>query len=222
MVFKRRDSRTPLQIVRETIYPRGGWGRALSYMWHRVRRLPDPPHRIARGIFAGVFVSFTPFVGIHIFIAGILSLLVRANPFAAMITTFIGNPLTFPLIASICLKCGHFLLGTHYDPAVNKSIGKNIMDVAAELKHNFFAIFTARDMGWDSVAQFYDEIFVTYAVGGLLPGVLLGFVAYSLTLPVIEAYQHRRRNMLAERFAANQTARAEKAAAAAADKGDQG
>jgi hypothetical protein len=31
-----------------------------SYVMHRLRRLPDPPHKIARGIAAGVFVSFTP------------------------------------------------------------------------------------------------------------------------------------------------------------------
>lgn len=218
MVFKRRDTRTPLQIVRETVYPRGGWGRALSYMWHRVRRLPDPPHRIARGIFVGVFVSFTPFVGIHIFIAGVMALIARANAFAAMITTFIGNPLTFPLIATICLKTGHFLLGTRYDPAVNKSLMKNFVDVGAELEHNFFALFTPAKMTWTSVSQFYDEIFVTYAVGGLIPGLIFAFAAYSLTLPVIQTYQARRRSLIAERFAANKDARSAKRASP--DKGE--
>lgn len=218
MVFKRRDTRTPLQRAREIVYPRGGWLRAVSYMWHRLRRLPDPPQRIARGIYVGVFVSFTPFIGIHIFIAAILALLTRANAVAAMITTFIGNPLTFPLIATICLKAGHFLLGTRYDPTVNKSLKENFVAVGSELKHNFFALFSPEKMVWPSVGQFYDEIFLTYMVGGLLPGLIFGYVAYSLALPVIQTNQDRRRSLIARRFAANKDARANKRAAP--DKGE--
>ena len=59
MVFKRRDRRSPWQVVRELVYPRGGWKRAFHYVTHRIRRLPDTPHKIARGIWAGVFVTFS-------------------------------------------------------------------------------------------------------------------------------------------------------------------
>ena len=38
-------------------------GAASSISGHRVRRLPDTPHRIALGFACGVFVSFTPFFG---------------------------------------------------------------------------------------------------------------------------------------------------------------
>ena len=65
MVFKRRNPRTWLRTVAEVFYPRGGWRRAVSYVIHRLRRLPDPPHKIARGVAAGVFVCFTPFFGFH-------------------------------------------------------------------------------------------------------------------------------------------------------------
>ncbi len=69
MVFKRRDRRPWWKIVYETVWPKGGWKRAFYYIKHRVRRLPDPPHRIARGIFAGIFVTFSPFFGMHFFAA---------------------------------------------------------------------------------------------------------------------------------------------------------
>ncbi|MFV0473483.1 MAG: DUF2062 domain-containing protein, partial [Pikeienuella sp.] len=65
MVFKRRDRRSWLRIVGESFWPRGGWGRAALYVQHRIRRLPDKPQRIARGISCGVFVSFTPLYGLH-------------------------------------------------------------------------------------------------------------------------------------------------------------
>jgi len=50
VVFKRRDRRSPFQIAWEFIYPRGGWTRAFHYVKHRIRRLPDSPERIARGV----------------------------------------------------------------------------------------------------------------------------------------------------------------------------
>ena len=58
MVFKRRDKRTWWQAISDFVWPKGGWARAFHYVKHRLRRLPDPPHRIARGIFAGIFVTF--------------------------------------------------------------------------------------------------------------------------------------------------------------------
>jgi len=36
LVFKRRDKRPIWRTVVESIWPRGGWGRALRYMHHRV------------------------------------------------------------------------------------------------------------------------------------------------------------------------------------------
>ncbi|MEM9551176.1 MAG: DUF2062 domain-containing protein, partial [Pseudomonadota bacterium] len=60
MVFKRRDRPSLLARLGEMLYPRGGWARAFHYVKHRVRRLPDSPERIARGIWAGVFTTFTP------------------------------------------------------------------------------------------------------------------------------------------------------------------
>ena len=69
MVFKRRDKPPLLTRIREVVYPKRGWRRGIEYLGHRVRRLPDTPHRIALGISCGVFVSFTPFFGIHILAA---------------------------------------------------------------------------------------------------------------------------------------------------------
>ena len=100
-MFKRRETRSWLRAIAEFFYPRGGWRRAASYVGHRLRRLPDPPHRIARGIAAGVFVCFTPFFGLHFFMAAILAFLMQGNIVAALLATFFGNPLTFPFIAAI-------------------------------------------------------------------------------------------------------------------------
>jgi uncharacterized protein len=96
MVFKRRKKLSYGRWIAEAFYPRSGWKRAASYIWHRLRRLPDTPHKIARGVGIGVFISFTPFFGFHFVAAVLLSLLIRGNALAALLATFFGNPITCP------------------------------------------------------------------------------------------------------------------------------
>ena len=94
MVFKRRDRRPIHRVVRELLWPRGGWARAARYVRHRLHRLPDPPERIARGIFAGVFTTFTPFYGFHFF-TGFLTVIPVAQDAAdrAFGMALLGEPL---------------------------------------------------------------------------------------------------------------------------------
>ena len=110
MVFKRRDRRSIVQAVLDFLWPRGGWTRAFYYVQHRLRRLPGSPERIARGIWAGVFTTFTPFYGLHFIFAALVSRLVQGNLLAALLSTFFGNPLTYIPIGVVSLQTGHFLL----------------------------------------------------------------------------------------------------------------
>ena len=84
-----------LRQAADFVYPPGGWGRAFQYVKHRVRRLPDKPERIARGIWAGVFTAFTPFYGLHFIVAVLLARIMNGNMLAALTGTFFGNPLTY-------------------------------------------------------------------------------------------------------------------------------
>ena len=43
---------------------------------------------------------------------------------------------------------------------------------------------------------FYDDVFFPYLVGGILPGLVTATIAYYLALPVISAYQKRRKKAL--------------------------
>ena len=86
MVFKRRERRSIGEIVGRSLYPRGGWVRAFEYVGHRVRRLPDTPEKISRGIWAGVFAAFTPFYGLHFVIAAVIAKLMRGNILASLMS----------------------------------------------------------------------------------------------------------------------------------------
>jgi uncharacterized protein (DUF2062 family) len=191
-------------VLLELIWPRGGWGRAAQYVKHRVRRLPDTPEKISRGIWAGVFTSFTPFYGLHFIIAGFLAMVMRGNILASLMATFFGNPLTYIPIAYSALVTGHWLLGTRLDLALLEgprdpnlcSIGCQFNNAGSDLLHNFKAIFTDERAHWSGLLDFNSEVFYPYLVGGIIPGIIVATIAYAVCVPVIRAYQNSRRKAL--------------------------
>lgn len=204
MVFKRRDPRPWWKAVGNFLWPRGGWARAFEYVKLRVRRLPDTPEKISRGIWAGVFTAFTPFYGLHFIFSVLLAKVMRGNIPAALLATFVGNPLTYVPIGVIALQTGHWLLGTSGARATNVEIvdgqicriGCQFSNAFGDLWHNLLAPITGRDAEWDGLAAFYAELFYPYLIGGLIPGVVFASLAYYLSVPVIAAYQNRRRKQL--------------------------
>ncbi len=219
-MFK-RNPRTWGRTIIEFFYPRGGWYRAAGYVIHRLRRLPDPPHRISRGIAAGVFVCFTPFFGLHFVTAAILAWILRGNILAALLATFFGNPFTFPIIAEIATDLGSRMLGLpvemHLPQIVHAFAG-----AMTDLSYNFRAMFTSDVAEWGELRHFFHYVIVPYTVGGIIPGIITASFFYMLSRPAITAYQKRRIRKLKKRYAARlaaQAAAAEKVARSQADAG---
>lgn len=200
MVFKRRDKRSYARMAAESLWPRGGWTRAFHYIKHRLNRLPDRPHRIARGIAAGVFISFTPLFGLHFFGAVVIAMALRGNIIAAILGTFAGNPITFPIIGYSSMKLGHWMLGTRFQNHGNHGLVEKFLQAGGDLKNNFLAIFTDAHSNWDGLANFFFDVFLPYLVGGIVPGIIAAVAAYYFSLPLITAYQNRRRKRIKERF----------------------
>ncbi|PJF09532.1 DUF2062 domain-containing protein [Pseudorhodobacter sp. MZDSW-24AT] len=216
MVFRRRNKRTWPERVKAAVYPQGGWLRAGTYVWHRLTRLPDPPHRIARGIFAGVFISFTPLFGLHFFASALLAFLMRGNMVAAIFATFFGNPITFPIIAVSSVQLGHWMLGTGVDAVPARLILSAFASASGEIWQNIVAMFTDSPTQWGQLRHFYYGLFKPYLVGGIAPGLVTATICYYVSLPVILGYQKlrqkRRRDRaesIRERAAARLRARAQ-------------
>jgi uncharacterized protein len=221
VVFKRRNRRTVLEWMREFVYPRGGFKRAAQYVTHRLRRLPDEPHRIARGVFAGVFVSFTPLFGFHFLSAALLGWVLRGNIIAALLATFIGNPLTTPLIAITSVELGHWMLGIEA-PLDVTSIVLAFSNAGSELWENMRALFTEETTHWDSLAEFFRTIWLPYLVGGILPGLVISLAVYWATIPVVRAYQKIRAIKVRERLEKRRRLKADLIKREARQSGDDG
>ncbi|KNG94655.1 DUF2062 domain-containing protein [Pseudaestuariivita atlantica] len=218
MVFKRRDRKSWGRWALELIWPKGGWTRAAQYVKHRLRRLPDSPERISRGIWAGLFTTFTPFYGLHFIVAGAIAMVMRGNILAAMLATFFGNPLTYVPIGVISLHTGYALLGIRPEDRIDGSIGRKFVKAGEDLWHNITAPFTDATADWTALGVFYQEVFFPYLIGGILPGIVVATIGYYLSIPVIRAYKKRRKGLLKEKFEALRERRAAAKAEAEAAK----
>lgn len=174
-MFRRRYPRTDWQNIREFFWPSIGWKRALSYNWHRLIRLSDPPERIAAGMATGVAVSFSPLVGTHFIQAFIVCRLLRANIVAAVLGTMFGNPWTFPFLWAGGAAFGLFLfdvLGLTAYPTGH--IAYNLPGLWALIKADPAMLF------WP------------WLVGGTICGVIIWPFAYMLSFRIVLAARKAR------------------------------
>lgn len=110
-MFRRRNPLPLGQRLKGWLWPHIGWRRLGRYVVKRLIRLAGTPHSIAAGFACGAAVSFTPFVGFHVLLGAALALVVRGNLIAVVVGTFVGNPLTFPIMWLSAYELGRLLLG---------------------------------------------------------------------------------------------------------------
>jgi uncharacterized protein len=201
VVFKRRNKQNFWKWIVEFTYPRKGWSRGLEYISHRLKRLPDTPHKIAIGIACGVFVTFTPLFGLHFFLAWLLAVIFRGNVFAAILGTFVGNPITFPIIAATSYQLGLAMMGMGHEKTVWSKLHDSFQNAFSTLWANIRSIFGYEPSSWDGLVEFAKEVFLPYLIGGIIPGLITAALFYIFSKPLIATYQKRRRLKQLERRA---------------------
>lgn len=172
MLFRRRHSRGFFLFVRDLLWPRRGWRRALAYWGHRIGRIQASPHSIALGLGFGVAISFTPFIGLHLVLAAFLTWVFKGNVIASAIGTSAGNPWTFPFIWSWVYQLGNWFLGGSTDASLvaTLTIEKILLDPLATLEPFL----------WPMV------------VGGMPTALVAGVAVYWPSLQLIQGYKKRR------------------------------
>ncbi|WP_073625352.1 DUF2062 domain-containing protein [Pseudoxanthobacter soli] len=191
MLFRRREPLNWKQRLRVAAWPARSWRRSFYYMVKRILRLRASPHAIAIGTAAGVFVSCTPFLGFHILLATAFTYLVAGNVIAAVIATWFGNPITFPIIWASTYKLGRFMLGQS-----GTETPFHVSDLSAKL-----STYSLRTI-W--------PIIEPMIVGSVPIGIGCGLVTYIATRIAVAEFRKRQEARLrARREAASAKIRAE-------------
>lgn len=178
MLFQRREKLAVSERVRSFLWPRKGWRRSSRYVVKRILRLGGTPHAIALGVAAGVFISFTPFIGLHFVLGFVFAWLAGGNLVASAFGTFIGNPLTFPLIWASTFELGNWMLGRS-------------ARVPFEFDANTSLFNESLDALW--------PLIMPMTVAGVPMGILFAIAFYFPVRAMVERYQSRRRTFLVSR-----------------------
>jgi uncharacterized protein len=185
MLFKSRRVPGFTERFRLALWPRRSWWRSIAYILLRLKRLPSSPHSIGVGCAAGVFAVFTPFLGVQLILAGMLALVLRGSVFASFLASFVGNPLTYPVIWIATFNLGNVLLGGTASARLVDlrgkagALGDGLMNVSPD------AIATAAESLWPIVKPM--------VVGSVPLGGFAAAVAYVGVRRLIGATQARKR-----------------------------
>ena len=200
-MFKRRERRSIFRFFYEVIFSLKGISRAIEYVGIRLKRIPDTPHKISLGMSCGIFASFTPLFGLHFLIAGLLSYLLRANVLASLIGTFVGNPVTFPIITVFNLKLGEWILGSsEYTSDDGGKIFEGFLDFIFLIYKSFFTEGSIGENNVPRMNEFLNGVFIPYSLGGLILGIFIAVISYFLLRPLVATYQKKRSALKAKRL----------------------
>lgn len=167
-----------MERTRVALWPSNGWGRSLRYFAKRVVRASGSPHVVALGFAAGVFASWTPFVGFHILMGVALAFVFGGNLVAAALGTIVGNPLTFPLMWWSSFSLGNRMLA-------EGGAETDFADVARTLTHEPMSGIL--------------PLIKPLTVGSLPLGVASALLFYVIVYLAVRTYQTARRHRLAAR-----------------------
>jgi uncharacterized protein (DUF2062 family) len=73
--------------------------------------LDNHPGHIAAGFAVGVFISFTPFFGLHIILAIIAAFLLRLNKVTCITGACVNTPMTVPAVMVASYQLGNLVMG---------------------------------------------------------------------------------------------------------------
>jgi uncharacterized protein (DUF2062 family) len=147
-----------------------GFIRQVKLLVLRFIRLRGLPEEIAKGVALGIFIGMTPTFGFQMAIAVFFAYLLRENRLAAVLGVWITNPVTAPFIYAAEYEGGRLLLG---------------MDRVGLPTEFTWKAYT--HLGW--------EILFPMWVGGILAGIVCGFLTYLVTLrlvPLVKNWRIRR------------------------------
>jgi uncharacterized protein (DUF2062 family) len=146
----------------------------------RLLALDDPPERTALAFSVGVFIAFTPLLGLHTILATLVAFLFRFNKVAVYLGTFVNNPfLTLVPIIFASYAVGALLLGRPLAlPAEGVEMLRDPHVLTASYRHELWARF------W--------VLLLPFSLGGVVLSAVCSLAAYPVTLKLLRANQRRK------------------------------
>jgi len=149
--------------------------------FRRLLAIDDPPERTALAFSIGIFIAFSPFLGLHTIMATVIAFAFRFNKIAIYTGTFINNPiLTLVPIIILSYAVGAFFLGRPL----------SIPDEGIALLRDPHLL--SRDYYRRLFVQSWNHIVWPFAIGATVLSVVCSLIAYPITLWALRKHRLRR------------------------------
>ena len=167
-----------------------GWPSARRWFVHLLH-LDESAHRIALGAAIGIFIAFTPTVGLQMLLVFLVTSVIPANRVAGVPMVWLTNPATIPFVYWFNLWVGIRIVG-----------GSDAMLQKFRLA---ITSLVDRDLTWWGLIKEWWDLAMTVAlplwIGSAVVGVAAGVVAYGIMYYLIRGYRRIHAHRLAARAA---------------------
>lgn len=128
----------------------------LKQQFKKILSLDAHPGHISTGFAVGVFISFTPFFGLHTPLAIVLAFIFRLNKLTTVTGAWVNTPLTVVPVLMASYNLGSFILG---EPAGNLNL---------------------TTLNWQSIQPYAKSILMGTSIIGFVAAVASYFICYRL------------------------------------------
>jgi len=146
-----------------------------------ILHLDEPPHELAKAFAAGVFVAFTPTIGLHTLTVLLIAWAFRLNKLVALTGTFINNPWTIPVIyIGPTWVMVRFMrsVGMHVPPLNYDAVQMHFLDTMEQ-----YSVW--QPVFWQTFVEQFKPFIYAFLVGTTLAGVAAALTGYLLALAFI-------------------------------------
>ncbi len=146
----------------------------LRFLKLKILHVSDTPKRIAMGGAIGMFVAWSPLFGLHLLIALLIALVMRANKIVALVVVWVANPLTM-----VPVLYGDYRVGL----MITKLFGSENTAENSQVKEGFAKI-RAEGLGSIFSAEFWQkswEMFCGNVTEVIIGSVVMGLLAAAVT-----------------------------------------
>lgn len=134
--------------------------RQIKLFYIRFLRIRGAPEEIAEGMALGFCIGMTPTFGFQMLLAVFFAALFKKNKIAALLGVWVTNPVTAPFIYALEYEFGRWVLG--WDRVrLPERLDLSVLG----------------GLSW--------EVLAPLCLGGLIVGVVVGFIAYVVTLKAV-------------------------------------
>ncbi len=160
----------------------------VRFIKYRILHVNDSPNRIAMGVAIGLFVGWTPLIGLHTLIVLSLAVVMRVNKSVALVCVWVTNIFTAMPIYYFNYLIGRYLFGTKggEQELIRREISgllKNILSLSD------IGAFLYRADFWDKFWKLIVNIRAELWLGSLIVGTIVSVIAYFAFYYLITWYQ---------------------------------